>query len=57
MFLAQVRGNVVSSQKVDSMAGSKLLIVEPFTVDYDRGELKRTGRSFVVVDTVVAGIS
>jgi ethanolamine utilization protein EutN len=56
MFLAQVQGNVVASQKADRMAGAKLLIVEPFTLDYDRSELKPTGRAFVVIDTLGAGV-
>jgi microcompartment protein CcmK/EutM len=42
MFVAKVTGSVVSTQKVKSMTGHKLLI--------------GTGRSFVVVDTVGAGL-
>ena len=33
MFVARVTGSVVSSQKVSSMIGHKLLIVEPLRVD------------------------
>ncbi len=56
MFLARITGSVVSSQKVDSMVGQKLLIVEPLRVDeVDQSSLKPTGRTFVVVDTVGAG--
>ncbi len=56
MFLARVNGVVVSTQKVASMTGHKLLIVEPLRVDpKDRDRLVGTGRSFVVVDTVGAG--
>jgi microcompartment protein CcmK/EutM len=56
MFLAKVTGSLVSTQKVASMVGQKLLIVEPLRVDEkDQGSLKPTGRSFVVVDTVGAG--
>lgn len=56
MFLAKVTGSVVSSQKVRSMTGHKLLIVEPLRVDpQSRDRLIGTGRSFVVVDTVGAG--
>ena len=56
MFLARVTGSVVSTQKVASMTGHKLLTVEPLRVDpADRNRLIGTGRSFVVVDTVGAG--
>jgi ethanolamine utilization protein EutN len=56
MFLARITGSLVSTQKVASMVGQKLLIVEPLRVDeQDQKSLKPTGRSFVVVDTVGAG--
>ena len=56
MFLARITGSLVSTQKVASMVGQKLLLVEPLRVDEkDQGSLKPTGRSFVVVDTVGAG--
>ena len=56
MFLAKVTGSVVSTQKVASMTGHKLLTVEPLRVDpQQRSKLVGTGRSFVVVDTVGAG--
>jgi ethanolamine utilization protein EutN len=56
MFLAKVTGSVVSTQKVRSMTGHKLLVVEPMRVNPDnRRELISTQRSFVVVDTVGAG--
>src|SRR5438874_1513613 len=56
MLLAKVTGNVVSTQKVASMTGRKLLTVEPLRVDPDsRDRLVPTGRTFVVVDTVGAG--
>src|SRR5208282_202088 len=56
MFLARVTGTVVSSQKVASMTGHKLLTVEPLRVDpAGRDRLVTTGRTFVVVDTVGAG--
>lgn len=57
MFVAKVTGSVVATQKVDSMVGQKLLVVEPYRVDeQDRSRLKSTGRTFVCVDTVGAGI-
>lgn len=56
MFLAKVTGSVIATQKVKSMTGHKLLIVEPLRVEPTRREsLMGTGRSFVVVDTVGAG--
>ena len=56
MFLARITGSLVSTQKVASMVGQKLLIVEPLRVDEkDAKTLKPTGRTFVVVDTVGAG--
>jgi microcompartment protein CcmK/EutM len=56
MFLAKVTGSVVATQKVKSMTGHKLLIVEPLRVDpAARDRLIAIGRSFVVVDTVGAG--
>jgi microcompartment protein CcmK/EutM len=56
MFVAKVTGSVVATQKVDSMTGYKLLVVEPYRVDAsDRTRLVSTGRTFVSVDTVGAG--
>lgn len=56
MFLAQVTGSLVSTQKVDTMVGHKLLVVEPFRVDAEnRKQLVSTGRTFVAVDTLGAG--
>jgi ethanolamine utilization protein EutN len=56
MFVAKVTGSVVATQKVDSMVGRKLLVVEPYRIDAEtRGQLKTTGRTFVAVDTVGAG--
>ena len=56
MFMARITGSIVSSQKVESMVGQKLLIVEPLRVDEKtRARLKPTGRTFIAVDTVGAG--
>ena len=55
MFIARVTGSVVATQKVASMVGHKLLTVEPLRTDAASG-LVSTGRSFVVVDTVGAGL-
>ncbi len=56
MFVAKVTGSLVATQKVDSMVGHKLLVVEPYRLDpQDRNRLVTTGRTFVAVDTVGAG--
>src|ERR1700761_7366478 len=57
MFLARVTGSLVATQKVASMTGHKLLIVEPYRVDEkNRDRLLPTGRTFVAVDTLGAGL-
>ena len=57
MLIAKVTGSVVATQKVDSMVGHKLLVVEPYRVDPDdRSRLKSTGRTFVTADTLGAGV-
>ena len=55
MFIARVRGNVVTTQKVQKMTGRKLLIIEPLQVDKAGANLVATGRSFVAVDSIGAG--
>ena len=56
MFVAKVTGSVVATQKVATMVGHKLLVVEPYRLDpQNRGALVTTGRTFVAVDTVGAG--
>jgi len=55
MFIARVRGNVVTTQKVETMMGRKLLIVEPMRVDEKQKKLYPTDRNFVAVDSVGAG--
>ena len=56
MFLAKVTGSVVATQKVASMTGRKLLVVEPMRLDpHSRDHLVSTQRTFVCVDTVGAG--
>jgi microcompartment protein CcmK/EutM len=57
MIIARVTGSVVATQKVASMTGHKLLTVEPYRVDgKTRERLVPTGRAFVVVDTLGAGV-
>lgn len=57
MFIARVTGSMVATQKVASLVGHKLLLVEPYRVEETTGErLVPTGRSFVAVDTLGAGV-
>src|SRR6186713_2462616 len=57
MFVAKVTGSLVSTQKVAAMVGQKLLVVEPYRIDpKDRKSLSTTGRTFVAVDTLGAGV-
>ena len=57
MFVAKVTGSVIATQKVDAMRGQKLLIVEPFRLDPEtHTKLVTTGRSFITVDTLGAGV-
>ena len=57
MFVARVTGSVVSPQKVESMVGQKLLVVEPYRLEArERESLTTTGRTFVAVDTLGAGV-
>ena len=56
MYVAKVTGSVVSTQKVDSLVGYKLLVVEPYRLEpKTRKSLATTGRTFVAVDTLGAG--
>ena len=56
MFVAKVTGSLVATQKVDSMVGHKMLIVEPYQLDAKtRDKMVGSGRSLVAVDTVGAG--
>ncbi len=57
MFVAKVAGFVVATEKVETMRGQKLLVVEPYRLDSaSREQLVTTGRTFVAVDTLGAGI-
>ncbi|MDR2704856.1 MAG: EutN/CcmL family microcompartment protein [Planctomycetaceae bacterium] len=55
MFIAKIVGSLVSTQKVDSMIGQKLLLIEPYRLNEERTTMKTTGRTLVAVDTVGAG--
>ncbi len=56
MFVAKVTGSVVSTEKVESMKGQKLLVVEPYRLDGNRDKLVTTGRTFIAVDALGAGV-
>jgi ethanolamine utilization protein EutN len=57
MFVAKVTGSVVSTQKVESMKGCKLLVVEPYRLEpKSRAELVTTGRTFIAVDMLGSGV-
>ncbi len=56
MFVAKVTGSLIATQKVDSMVGYKLLVVEPYRLDATtRKSLTTTGRTFIAVDMLGAG--
>jgi microcompartment protein CcmK/EutM len=56
MFIARVTGSVVSTQKIDTMTGHKLLVVEPYRLEgEERESLVTTGRTFIAVDTLGSG--
>ena len=56
MFIAKVIGSMVATQKVESMVGRKLLVIEPYRIDPEtRSKMVSTGRTLVSVDTVGAG--
>jgi ethanolamine utilization protein EutN len=55
MFVAKVTGSLVATQKVETMTGHKLLVVEPYRLDAARDKLSTTGRTFVAIDSLGAG--
>ncbi len=56
MFIAKVIGSLVATQKVESMSGYKLLMIEPYRLEAKkRSSLVTTGRTFVAVDMLGAG--
>jgi ethanolamine utilization protein EutN len=56
MFIAKVTGAVVATEKVDTLVGYKLLVVEPYRLEpQERKTLITTGRTFVAVDMLGAG--
>ncbi|MGL6226754.1 MAG: EutN/CcmL family microcompartment protein [Thermoguttaceae bacterium] len=56
MFVAKVVGSMVATQKVDSMVGHKLLVIEPYRINPEtRNDMITTGRTLIAVDTVGSG--
>ena len=56
MFIAKVVGSVVSTQKVETMVGHKLLVIEPYRINPDtRADMVTTGRTLIAVDTMGTG--
>ena len=56
MFIAKVVGSVVSTQKVETMVGHKLLVIEPYRINPDtRADMVTTGRTLIAIDTMGAG--
>ncbi len=59
MFLGRVQGHVVASQKDPSIAGMRLLVIEPLKVVYDPkvggGDFDVTNRAIVAIDRIGAG--
>ncbi len=57
MFVARVAGSLVSTQKIETLVGYKLLVVEPYRLEAEKREsLATTGRTFIAVDTIGAGV-
>jgi ethanolamine utilization protein EutN len=57
MFVAKVTGSLIATQKVESMRGWKLLLVEPYKLESSGNrKLVPTGRTFVAVDTLGTGL-
>ncbi len=56
MFVARVTGSLVATQKIDTLVGYKLLVVEPYRLEGEqRQSLVTTGRTFIAVDMLGAG--
>ena len=55
MFIGKVTGTVVATQKIATVVGKALLLVEAMTIKGEPATLQSTGRVAVAVDTVGAG--
>lgn len=56
MFIGKVTGNVVATQKVQTVAGKRLLAIEAYTVTSENPpRIQSSGRIAIAVDTLGAG--
>ena len=55
MLVARVLGNVVTTHKVETMTGAKLLVVDPLLMDEKKMAFTSTGKTYVAVDAMGAG--
>ncbi|MHC4443691.1 MAG: EutN/CcmL family microcompartment protein [Planctomycetota bacterium] len=53
MFIGKVTGSVVSTQKIESVVGLKLLLIQAYSMEGTN--LKATSRTAVAADTLGAG--
>lgn len=53
MFIGKVTGSLVASQKIESMVGLKMLLIQAYNIE--GGALKATPRTAVAVDILGAG--
>ena len=51
MNIGKIIGTTVATRKDETLMGSKLMVMQPLSMDY-----KATGEPFIAVDTVGAGI-
>lgn len=56
MFIGKIVGSTIATQKLDSLRGWKLLVVEAWKVDpAAKDALVPTGRTLITLDTLGAG--
>lgn len=69
MFLARVKGHVVSTAKDPGLSGARFMVIEPLKVDYDKPQqagaegkgsggstaFGPTGRAIVAIDSIGVG--
>ena len=56
MFIGKIVGSTIATQKLDSLRGWKLLVVEAYRVDpASKNSLLPTGRTLITLDTLGAG--
>lgn len=56
MFIGKIVGSTVATQKLDTLRGWKLLVVEAYRIDpAEQNSLIPTGRMLITLDTLGAG--